>query len=107
MSMAENTRKRPDFSSDYSSDTPREAGSDPLAELARLIGQSDPFTDLSKRKPFDAVRNDDRLAPEWLARPAEPERDEHEAPASHQPYAQPSYRGAQDEPQAAVSHQEG
>jgi hypothetical protein len=105
--MAENTRKRPDFSSDYSSDTPREAGSDPLAELARLIGQSDPFTDLSKRKPFDAVRNDDRLAPEWLARPAEPERDEHEAPASHQPYAQPSYRGAQDEPQAAVSHQEG
>lgn len=106
MSMADNTRKRPDFSSDYSPETPREAGSDPLAELARLIGQSDPFTDLSKRKPFDAVRNDDRLAPEWLARPAEPEHDAHEAPASHQPYAQPSYRGAQDDPQAAIAHQE-
>ena len=75
MSMAEDTRKRPDFSSDYSSDTPRESGSDPLAELARLIGQSDPFTDIVKdnpRKPFEAVRKDDRPAPEWLARPATP-----------------------------------
>ena len=70
MSMAEDTRKRHDFSSDHSPEPPRESGSDPLAELARLIGQSDPFTDLSKRKPFEAVRQDDRPAPEWLARPA-------------------------------------
>ena len=49
MSMAEDTRKRPDFSSDLSSDSARESGSDPLAELARLIGQNDPFTDISKR----------------------------------------------------------
>ena len=79
MSMAEDTRKRPDFSSDYSSNTPRESGSDPLAELARLIGQSDPFTDIAKHnppKPFEAVRNDDRPAPEWLARPAGPEHDD-------------------------------
>lgn len=94
MSMAEDTRKRPDFSSDYSSDTPRESGSDPLAELARLIGQSDPFTDLAKsnpRKPFEAVRNDDRPAPEWLARPATPEHDDYDTqPAPHQTYAQPT-----------------
>ncbi len=49
MSMAEDTRKRPDFSSDPSTNGSRESASDPLAELARLIGQSDPFTDLSKR----------------------------------------------------------
>ena len=87
MSMAEDTRKRSDFSDDYSSNAPREPGTDPLAELARLIGQSDPFTDLTKRKPFDAVRQDDRPAPEWLARPAAPEHEDYDAPASHQTYA--------------------
>ena len=96
MSMAEDTRKRPDFSADYPSNTPREAGSDPLAELARLIGQSDPFTDIAKRnprKPFEAVRNEDRPAPEWLARPAAPEHDEYEGqPASQQDYAEQDYR---------------
>ncbi len=109
MSMAEDTRKRPDFSSDYSSDKPRESGSDPLAELARLIGQSDPFTDIAKHnppKPFEAVRNDDRPAPEWLARPAGPEHDEYDAPASHQPYAQPAYSPAQHEPHAEARHAE-
>jgi hypothetical protein len=75
MSMAEDTRKRPDFSSDYSSPA-REPGNDPLAELARLIGQSDPFSDLkgrgTARNPLDAMRSGDRPAPEWLARPAPP-----------------------------------
>ena len=113
MSMAEDTRKRPDFSSDYSSDTPRESGSDPLAELARLIGQSDPFTDIVKdnpRKPFEAVRKDDRPAPEWLARPANPEHDDYDPPAPHQAYAQPAHPSAQyephaeHEPHAAASH---
>lgn len=85
MSMADDTRKRPD-SSDHSSNSA--SGSDPLAELARLIGQSDPFTDLSKRaarKPLDSVGNDDRPAPEWLARPAssEPEYDEPHASPAH------------------------
>jgi len=106
MSMAEDTRKRPDFSSDYSSNTPRDAGGDPLAELARLIGQSDPFTDLSKRnppKPFEAVRNEDRPAPEWLARPASPTHDDYDAqPASHQGDARPDYR----EPHAQSGHAE-
>ena len=90
MSMAEDTRKRHDFSSDYSSSAPRESSTDPLAELARLIGQSDPFTDLAKsnpHKPFEAVRKDDRPAPEWLARPAVPEHDDYDPPAQHQTYA--------------------
>src|ERR1043165_4492945 len=96
MSMAEDTRKRPDLS-DYSSDTPRDQGTDPLAELARLIGQSDPFTDLTKRKPFDAVRKDDRPAPEWLARPAGAAHDDYDAPpAPRQGYAQPGYRPQHD-----------
>jgi hypothetical protein len=90
--MAEDTRKRPDFSSDNSPS----AGSDPLAELARLIGQSDPFTDLGKRNvrnPLDSVRHDDRPAPEWLARPASsPDHDENDYGAQpvQQAYA-PSY----------------
>jgi hypothetical protein len=105
MSMAEDTRKRPDFSSDDSSSAPRESGGDPLAELARLIGQSDPFNDLSKRsvrKP-DSLKNDDRPAPEWLARPAAPDHDEYDAQPVHQAYAQPSYRVEHDEPPAPVA----
>jgi hypothetical protein len=68
--MAEDTRKRPDFSSEQSS-TPRETGSDPLAELARLIGQTDPFNDFAKRggHKLESVKSDARPAPEWLARP--------------------------------------
>ena len=65
--MAEDTRKRPEFSSDYSSTPARDSASDPLAELARLIGQSDPFSDGVKRPPkLDGVKSDDRPAPEWL-----------------------------------------
>jgi len=74
--MAEDTRKRPDYSGDYSSSPPREPANDPLAELARLIGQADPFADLkgrgTARNPLDNLRAGDRPAPEWLARPAPP-----------------------------------
>jgi hypothetical protein len=91
MSMAEDTRKRPDFSSDYSSPA-REPGNDPLAELARLIGQSDPFSDLkgrgSLRNPLDTMRSDDRPAPEWLARPAPPA-DRHDDQYADEPPAAP------------------
>jgi sporulation related protein len=69
MSMAE---KRSDYSDEAHQPKSREAG-DPLAELARLIGQSDPFADIGRpgaHKPLDTVRADDRPAPEWLARPA-------------------------------------
>ena len=91
MSMAEDTRKRPDFS-----DHPTDAApaGDPLAELARLIGQSDPFTDLSKRaarKPLDSVKNDDRPAPEWLARPAAPPEPEYDEPHAPQGYRAEQY----------------
>src|SRR5215210_7132385 len=96
MSMAEDTRKRPDFSSDNSPDPSRGSANDPLAELARLIGQNDPFNDVgtrSARKPLDSVKNDDRPAPEWLARPASTSQ-EYDEP--HQPaYVPPaSYRDA-------------
>src|ERR1043165_4188641 len=101
MSMAEDTRKRPDFSADYSSDTSHASPNDPRAELARLIGQSNPFTDLPQRgprKPLEAIRNDDRPAPEWLARPVASEHDDYDPAHSHQPYAQ-SEPAAQHAPQ--------
>jgi hypothetical protein len=91
MSMAEDTRKRPDFSSDNSSQPSRDSANDPLAELARLIGQNDPFNDVGKRsvrKPLESVKNENRPAPEWLARPAPPS-EEYDEP--HQPgYAAPA-----------------
>jgi hypothetical protein len=106
MSMAEDTRKRPDFSSDYSSTPARDSASDPLAELARLIGQSDPFTDGAKRsqKSLDGVKGGDRPAPEWLARPASsPDHDYAEEP--HAPaYVPPASYRAEDY-EAASSQQ--
>src|SRR5258708_7260281 len=85
MSMAENRRNRPEYSDDAYAPQHNEP-SDPLAELARLIGQSDPFTDANRqeRKPPDSFRADDRpapdtrAAPEWLSRPSPaPARDEY------------------------------
>jgi hypothetical protein len=111
--MAEDTRKRPDFSSDYSSPA-REPGNDPLAELARLIGQSDPFSDLkgrgTARNPLDAMRSGDRPAPEWLARPAPPadRHDDHyadEPPATpHDDYRADSYQTPDDHGYAPQDH---
>ena len=46
MSVAENRRNYPDHSDDPPA---RKQGGDPLAELARLIGQSDPFDDPGHR----------------------------------------------------------
>lgn len=51
------------------------SGSDPLAELARLIGQTDPFGDMGKEPPRRA--------------PAQPEAAMNWAPAQPQAYAQP------------------
>ena len=42
MSMAEDTRYRSSYPRD-------EQGNDPLTELARLIGQNDPFADKTRR----------------------------------------------------------
>ena len=77
MSMAE---KRSDYSDEAHQPKSRESG-DPLAELARLIGQSDPFNDVSRpvARPTDAAHSGERAAPEWLARPAAPA-DEYDDP---------------------------
>lgn len=100
MSMAEDTRNRVDNSNDSPKGT--RDSSDPLAELARLIGQNDPFTDRAAvRKPMGGLKNDDRPAPEWLARPAARE-DEYEAPEDH--YATPS-QGQYAAPQGGHSDQ--
>jgi hypothetical protein len=86
--MAENTRKRPDFLTDSNQPKAKDPAGDPLAELARLIGQSDPFADesrVSAPKPLAARADerpapDQRTAPGWLSRPAPAleERDENE-----------------------------
>src|SRR6266550_2805653 len=96
MSIADNRQNRPEFSEDAFAPKPREAG-DPLAELARLIGQNDPFADPSRqtaRKPLDAMRADDRPAPEWLSRPAStPDETEYDsAPAPRAGEAPTRYR---------------
>jgi len=101
MSMAE---KRSDYS-DEDQLRSKEA-SDPLAELARLIGQNDPFTDVGRpgaRKPLDSSHADNRSAPEWLARPA-PADDYDQQPAPRDAYrADPRYH-QQDEHQQYAAH---
>jgi hypothetical protein len=50
---------------------PPPQNNDPLAELARLIGQSDPFADFSRKEPHEgdqAVRSTPQAAPEPAAR---------------------------------------
>jgi hypothetical protein len=88
MSMADNSRKRPEFLTDSFTPKAKDPASDPLAELARLIGQSDPFAE-QPRKPVDTLRAGERpAAPEWLARPAAaPDHDEQDYPAPHGDYA--------------------
>lgn len=108
MSMADNSRRRSDYSSDQPADAARPQEGDPLSELARLIGQNDPFHDVpprsAGRKPLDSVRADNDPAPDWLSRPAP-----HESEYDSQPqmqranYAPPSYR---DEPAYDPAHYE-
>jgi SPOR domain len=89
MSMAEDTHKRSEFLTDSYPPKAKDPAGDPLAELARLIGQSDPFAEQSRAsapKPLDAFRTDGRPAPEWLSRPAPAsERDETEYAQPHAP----------------------
>ena len=60
------------------------AGNDRLAELARLIGQDDPFAQMGKRPqaPQGAAdpHADAEHAPNWLARPAQARGQADEAP---------------------------
>ncbi len=78
MSMPDNARKRPEYEPD-SYAAPKQQGDDPLAELARLIGQSDPFAEQgssSRSKATPTLRADSRGAPEWLSRPTQPHPDD-------------------------------
>ena len=56
MSMADDTRKRPEFLTDSHPPKAKDPASDPLAELARLIGQSDPFAEQSRASAPQAAR---------------------------------------------------
>jgi hypothetical protein len=70
--MPDNARKRPDYENDAFAQKQQGPADDPLAELARLIGQSDPFTEQGgSRKAAPTLRADNRAAPEWLSRPAQ------------------------------------
>jgi sporulation related protein len=93
MSMAEDTRYRSDDARESDRqdrpDVAHEPSNDPLTELARLIGQSDPFGEpRGRRAHLDA--QDDRPAPGWLARPSDSPADDHAGHADHS-YAERSY----------------
>lgn len=83
MSMADNPRygsRRGDGSEPRGG--PR-AGTDPLEELARLIGRDDPFADLRRDGPQSPQRSEPPMRPEVTARPeptAAPQREEAAAP---------------------------
>lgn len=105
MSMAE---KRSDYSDE---DQPKsKEASDPLAELARLIGQNDPFNDIGRpgaRNSLDAGHADSRSAPEWLARPA-PADDYDQHPAPREAYrADARYHQPDDQQHHAAAHDDG
>jgi hypothetical protein len=111
--MAENRRNRPEYSDDAYTPKPNEP-SDPLAELARLIGQSDPFTDTQRpeRKPLDSLRAgdrpapDSRAAPEWLSRPSStPAHDDYDAQPAPR-YADPEPRYQDDDRDDGAVHQD-
>jgi hypothetical protein len=86
-------------------------GNDPLAELARLIGQDDPFADIGrKRAQGSAEPHAGEAAPNWLARPdharGRTEGAAHEQPAAgDDPYGQ--YDPRYDDPQYADEAYQG
>jgi hypothetical protein len=97
MSMAEDTRYRPDHSHEsYRSDRPdaagREPSPDPLTELARLIGQNDPFGDPRGRRAglHPDAQGDAGPAPGWLAR-ADASAADDQAGHADNSYAERSY----------------
>jgi len=95
MSMAEDTRYRSDYPHDSNrsdrSDAGHEPSSDPLTELARLIGQSDPFGEPRERRASTQFATDDASpAPGWLARSSASSADEQAGYADNS-YAERSY----------------
>lgn len=93
MSMAEHRRYRDEHQDDPyaphgSGDAARSQHNDPLAELARLIGQNDPFAEFSRAGARAAPAEEPQApAPQWLNRGAAA--DESAGPVAHDPYAAP------------------
>jgi hypothetical protein len=89
--MADNQTQQPYRSDQSSARAPASASNsanDPLAELARLIGQTDPFSEFGRDDPRHA-------APSPAAEPAAhwpvPAAEQMPPPQPRQPYADPSY----------------
>src|SRR5215510_3186028 len=105
MSMAQDSNHRAVRSDQPYSGDPAQGGrpNDPLAELARLIGQDDPFAGVQRpasrasaqdpREPHD----DQHHAPEWLTRRAP----EHYAGGQYEQPADAQHHAGYDDPQYA------
>src|SRR5262245_53667833 len=123
MSMADDHRLRAQRPNDRRGGRPPDDSSgDPLAELARLIGQSDPFTDHGRRDGRDSAPRNTKPSSDWRRTAAsmspydssdEPPR----APARSEPrfsdqgsyrdsYRQDSYRMAEEEPRHDPRYEE-
>jgi len=118
MSMARDASFRPERSGEAYSRDPAPAGprsNDPLAELARLIGQDDPFAAVAKEHERGASRpaaepRSGQTTPEWLARPHPegPESPHDDAAGYHDAgYEEAHYYEAQQPGYEAGEHQEG
>lgn len=107
MSMADNTRKRTDYLSDSEMPKAKDPAGDPLAELARLIGQGDPFAEQGLRKPAPLRADDRPAAPEWLARPpaAHDEHDYEPRPAPRNDHVPEADYQAEQYEQPGYDHQ--
>jgi len=66
MSMADDSRLRAQRPNDRRGGRPPdESSGDPLAELARLIGQSDPYTDYGRRDGRDSAPRNSKPSSDW------------------------------------------
>jgi SPOR domain len=95
--MADNHNQRPYRSNEAPArNAPAAAASsagDPLAELARLIGQNDPFSEFGRNNVRrGAVPQEPEPATDWAATPAA----QMPPPESHQPYPDSSYAAGTD-----------
>src|SRR5438128_2286717 len=66
MSMADDSRLRAQRANDRRGGRPPDDSSgDPLAELARLIGQSDPYSDYGRRDGRDSAPRNSKPSSDW------------------------------------------
>src|SRR5262245_22910881 len=130
MSMAQDSNFRAVRSDQsYGDPAPNTRANDPLAELARLIGQDDPFAGMTRppsrasgqsNGPYQPHGDEQQNAPEWLNRAGQraPQHDAgyDDQPAESQPYAgyddphnqhDPRYQDAQQAYQAEEYYDDG